>query len=86
MFLNELPFEWSIVYYITDFIFVIDIIVAFCTTVPDDKNFTEIIDRGAIATNYLTGWFWVDFISIVPFDDLISAIMHRHDNQQSNMN
>ena len=64
---------WDVIYLATDFIFLIDIIVAFCTTVPDEELFTEIIDRKRIAMKYLGGWFWIDFISIIPFDLVLTA-------------
>ena len=72
------------IYYITDFIFFIDIIVAFCTTLPDEDNFSEITNRATIAIRYLKGWFWIDFLSIVPFDNLITLAMNS--GSQSNVN
>jgi hypothetical protein len=76
VFMEKQGREWDLVYYITDFIFFIDIIVAFCTTLPDESSFNEITKRSTIAYRYLAGWFWIDFLSIVPFDDLLTLAMN----------
>ena len=64
---------WVYFYLIMDFCFLLDIIVTFFTSVPDDATCTEITDRKEIAKLYLKGWFWIDSISIFPFDLIASA-------------
>ena len=32
----------------------------------------EVFDRRKIASNYLKGWFLIDFLSIIPFDDFFT--------------
>ena len=71
---------WVYFYLIMDFCFFLDIIVTFFTSVPDDATCTEITDRKEIAKLYMKGWFWIDSISIFPFDLIASA------SQQSNVN
>ena len=51
-----------------DVMFLIDIIVTFFTSVNDERSCTEVVDRKQIAVLYLKGWFWIDSISIFPFD------------------
>ena len=51
---------------IIDFLFFIDIVLTF-NTATHDEDFEVITDRKAIAWEYVTGWFFLDFICIVPF-------------------
>ena len=64
---------WVVLYLAMDFCFFLDIIVTFFTSVPDDSTCTEVTDRNEIARLYLKGWFWIDSISIFPFDMIASA-------------
>ena len=64
---------WTVVYLSMDGCFCLDIIITFFTSVSDDKTCTEIVDRKKIATMYLKGWFWIDSLSIFPFDLIASA-------------
>jgi len=54
---------------IVDFCFFIDMIVTFFTTITDEEELKEITNKKKIAKAYLMGWFWVDLISIFPFDN-----------------
>ena len=60
--------SWFVFYTITDVFFLIDLILTFFTSVPDEKRVYEITDKEVIAKKYLKGWFWIDLISILPFD------------------
>ena len=60
--------SWFVFYIITDVFFLIDLILTFFTSVPDEKRVYEITDKEVIAKKYLKGWFWIDLISILPFD------------------
>ena len=64
---------WTAIYLAMDFCFLLDIIVTFFTSVPDEHNCTEIVDRKKIAYIYLKGWFWIDSLSIFPFDLIATA-------------
>ena len=40
----------------------------------------EITELKKIAKNYFSLWFWIDFISIFPFDEFSSLIMQGGSN------
>ena len=63
--------SWFIFYTICDTFFLIDLILTFFTSVNDEKKVYEITDKKVIAKKYLKGWFWVDLISILPFDIML---------------
>ena len=67
-FYPEQGLTWTIVYAVMDVMFLGDIIITFFTSVSDDRTCTEVVDRKQIAIIYLKGWFWIDSISIFPFD------------------
>ena len=51
--------------------FAVDILLCFISAYYTDEY--ELIDgRWKIAHNYLTGWFAIDVIAIVPFEHMIS--------------
>ena len=58
---------WCIVFFTIDFMFLIDIVLSFFTSIPETENEDEVLDRKKIAVNYLQGWFSIDFLSIIPF-------------------
>jgi hypothetical protein len=55
-----------------DLLFLIDIIITFNVAYFDD-GYNIVEKRGPIASNYLKGWFVIDFTSIIPFDLILSA-------------
>ena len=63
--------SWFVFYTITDVFFLCDLILTFFTSVPDDKRVYEITNKRIIANKYLKGWFWIDLISILPFDIML---------------
>lgn len=55
-----------------DAMFLIDIIFIFNTAFYNSDM--DIIDsRAAITKSYITGWFFIDFLAIVPFDIILNA-------------
>lgn len=72
-FAHEDEFEWQVVYYLFDFMFTIDIVLCFLTSFTDSYHKTEVVGYREIAKNYITGWFTVDVISVIPFDDILST-------------
>jgi hypothetical protein len=62
---NEYP-EWDIFDYVIDAIFFADIIVNFLSAYYDAQN-NLVTAHSAIASNYLRGWFTIDFIASFPF-------------------
>jgi len=66
-FSTETPF-WCVTYHFMNFVFFVDIILTFFTSIPAKNGFQEVFDKKKIALKYLQGWFIVDFLSILPFD------------------
>ena len=63
---------WQIFSDIIDFMFLIDIFVIFNTAYYDE--YLQIVeDRKMIAKKYLTGWFAIDTLAILPFDRIMNA-------------
>lgn len=56
-----------------DIIFFIDMLVTFNSAVFD-KYFNIIEDRKQIAKRYLKSWFFVDLVSIIPFEIFLGNI------------
>lgn len=67
-FVDEEPIQWTVAYYVFDFIFLIDMTICFFTTFKDELRQVEITSHKLIAKNYLKSWFVIDFLSIFPFD------------------
>jgi len=53
-------------------LFFCDILIIF-NTAYFDENFKVVDDRKVIAYKYLTGWFFIDIMSILPFDLILNA-------------
>lgn len=67
---NEL--EIDVLSLLIDLFFFFDILIIFNTAYYDEEM--EIIaDRETIGKSYLSGWFTIDFIAIVPFDIIMNA-------------
>ena len=49
-------------------IFIIDVCMQFAMPVPNDKTGELIRSHREIARRYLSGWFAIDVISVLPFD------------------
>lgn len=70
-FADEDPLAWIIVYATVDFSFLIDIVLTFFTSYTDTQTDGEVTDHRKIVKQYLTGWFWFDAASIIPFDYIL---------------
>lgn len=65
--------EWYMnLNYSIDFFFFIDILVNF-NSAYIDESYEVIDDRKKIAHSYLVSWFLIDFLSIVPFELIVTA-------------
>lgn len=61
--------------YFFDILFVIDLVLNFFTMYKDSKTGEMILSWRRIIFNYLIkGWFWIDFLSIIPFELIALAI------------
>lgn len=57
---------------VIDLLFLADIIIIFNTAYYTEDM--ELIDRRKkICIKYITGWFFIDFMSIIPFDTILSS-------------
>lgn len=68
---------WQVINYTIDTTFASDIILTFFTIVPDLEDTGYITDRGKIAKMYLTSWFAIDIISIMPIDKMVSNATNK---------
>jgi hypothetical protein len=66
-----------------DIMFGIDMCMSFFTTFPDEESMTEVTNRKEIAYEYLTSWFPIDFISIVPIGTIMEAISPPKDGESN---
>ena len=57
---------------IIDLLFLCDMIVIFNTALTSE-DFETIDDHKSIAISYLTGWFWIDLLAIIPFEALMPS-------------
>jgi hypothetical protein len=67
-FVKEQESNWTMCFNIIDGFFLLDMVLTFFTSVSDEQKMTEISDKKVIAKRYFEFWFWVDIVSIFPFD------------------
>ena len=60
---------------VLDMFFFIDLIINFRTGYMDKDNPTVILDSKLIVRHYLKTWFAVDFISLLPLDYMLTAVL-----------
>jgi hypothetical protein len=66
----EFAFEWMV-----DCFFAIDICIQFNTAFVDSETQQLELDKTAIASNYVRGWFPIDFLSTFPFDKVLGPLI-----------
>ena len=66
-------FSYSPTYYIIELFFLIFIILQFFQTYQDRATLLIITDFKKIALRYIKRWFFIDFISIIPFELFFSS-------------
>lgn len=72
-FMPEDPLSWQITYYLFDLMFFIDMVLCFFTTFTDPYKQIEVTSHKRIAINYFSFWFTIDFLSVFPFDAILSG-------------
>jgi len=70
-FIDKPNIGWQIVNYVVDFSFLTDMVLTFFTAIPNPSTQQLITNKKLIAKSYISGWFWIDLISIVPFDLIV---------------
>jgi hypothetical protein len=73
-FIEEEAPGWYWSFIIIDCIFLVDMVITFFTSVTDHEKMLEVTSKKIIACQYMHGWFWVDFVSIFPFDEFTTLI------------
>ena len=64
---------WIVINTVLDLFFLVDMIIIFNSAYYD--NYLKIVDdKGVIAKRYLSGWFSIDLLSIIPFDIIFSEL------------
>jgi hypothetical protein len=48
-------------------IFILDLLLHFIQAVKHPETYEDITELKTIAREYIKGWFFIDFISVVPF-------------------
>jgi hypothetical protein len=64
--------EWIVIDSLVDILFGIDIVINFLTAYFDYED-NLVTDRKKIRNNYLTGWFFIDFVSILPVSLILQS-------------
>ena len=60
--------DWFICNLIIDASFLIDLILTFFSAYFDEQKLVLVTDKKTVAKKYLKFWFWLDLLSIIPFD------------------
>lgn len=59
---------WFIGTTIIDISFFLDIVITFFAGYLNESTMKMVCDKKVIAKRYLKFWFWMDLLSIIPFD------------------
>ena len=70
---NE-PIGWTIINYIIDLSFLIDMVLTFFTAYIDSETKRLVTDKKTIATDYFKSWFVIDLISIMPISQIVDYV------------
>ena len=54
--------------------------LCFFTTIPNEEDMTEETDRKLIICTYLKGWWIIDFLSIVPINDIVEIFVSEEES------
>lgn len=71
-FVEQASVGWQVCNYVVDFSFLVDLVLTFFTAIHDTSTNTLICDKKAIAVHYLSGWFVIDVIAILPFELMLA--------------
>ena len=65
--------SWDVFSYAMDILFVLNILTNFRTAYYDHVELVYVRDRKRIARRYLKFWFWIDVLSIIPYELLFGG-------------
>ena len=57
----------------------IDIVLNFRTSYTHSLTGDEVLDHKKIANNYIKGIFWIDLLSVIPFEDILDGVVEEQD-------
>ena len=64
---------WFWINNLIDLMFFFDILIIFNSAVINEDDYSIIDDRKEVACHYVSGWFLIDLLSIIPFDLILSS-------------
>lgn len=64
---EEISFATALDYFV-DFLFLIDMILMFFSAYDDPTTGLQVVRPKLIAQNYISGWFFIDVIALLPID------------------
>ena len=73
--------EFSITELSLEGIFFLDILVNFATAYHDPDSNVKVEDPKRIARNYLKGWFLIDFLSVIPTEEIKMVLTMMEDKE-----
>lgn len=73
-FVEEDTIEWILMSAIIDVSFFVDIVLTFFSAYVEESNMQLETNKAVIAKKYLKFWFWMDLLSIIPFDLILQNI------------
>lgn len=62
---------WDIFDMFVDCVFFVDMVLTFFSAYWDDERL--VVSLKSIAINYIKFWFWIDLISIFPFEQIMDS-------------
>jgi hypothetical protein len=65
---------WKIAYFVMDICFLIDILLTFVTSITLPDSSLECYEHSVIAGTYLKSWFFLDVLSILPLDMMLTGL------------
>jgi hypothetical protein len=77
---------WAVWSLIMNLSFCLDILLTFFASYYDDEEWEQVYDLRKIARNYLRMWFWIDIISVLPFELIIKKILNKSTNSVGKVN
>lgn len=67
--------------FMIDFLFMMDVLISFRTSVIIESTAVEVFDDRNIAMRYMKGRFWIDFPASIPFDMITYVFPATGSNQ-----
>lgn len=79
---NE-PIGWTVINYIIDLSFLIDMMLTFFTAYIDSETKSLVTDKKVIAIAYFKSWFFIDLVSILPIHQIVDSVQDNSGESDS---